>query len=364
MKNRIIISALMLFSAITASAQKQSFMSDSLISKTLKKGGTLVNASTESSLRGNFSLDVSQDFAANLKLNFSIPNAERWELQLSNAIGSTNQYTPLLSEGKWAIDNTMGLETNWHFWNKKSVFDKDLKAKMTSEKTRKDAFGALESENRLSRFSTVWLSVGAKWSYEEYQILEDSLYASMKSPFDAYHVNGALFSIGINGLHVTSTRYGIQFNWLLKYAFQLNGTNYLNLSKVEVSQSTVFTDSLGGILTTSGPNTKGRRGTLDTLDTHKLFGELHAVWVPSDKFGIDFFVMPTLSFIGKNELLNIRTGVNFAVPNKDGKSLANIGLAVDINDATTPFTNSTDRKDRIIPTLMVGVPIPDIKKKK
>jgi hypothetical protein len=370
MKTRIVLSALMLLSASTVLAQQANLNNDASIAATLKEKGTLVTGGGASSLRGDFTLDVSEDFAADLKLKISIPDNENWELLLTNSIGSTNQYTPLISEGKWALDNTLGLEANWHFWTRKSVFDTDLKQAMKgitglsdNKAIRKAAFNQLETQGKLSRYSTVWLSAGAKWTYEEFQILKDSLYASINDPFDAHQVNGALFSVGLNGLHVTSVRQGIQFNWLFKYAFQLNGTNYLDLGKVEANQSNSITDTLGNILTTSGPTTKGRRGKLDKVDTHVLFAELHAVWTPSDKFGVDFFVMPTLSFIGKEELLKIRSGVNFAVPGKDGKSLANIGLAVDINDATTPFVDADDRKNRIIPTLMVGVPIPDIKKK-
>lgn len=342
------------------------------IKDSLEKGSTLFSSSAASSMRGDFSLDVSEDFAADLKLKLSIPNHEQWSLVLTNRFGSTNKYTPLLSDGKWAIDNTLGMEVNWHIWNPISVFDTDLQAelsKMAGDESKKEkekraaAFQNLESAGKLSRYSTVWLSAGINWSYQELLMLKDSLYPSMEKAFDAHQVSGALFSVGLNGLHVTSTRHGIQFNWLLKYAYQLNGTNYLKLGEVEVRQSEVFTDTLGRTLTTSGATSKGRRGVLDTVDVHTVFGELHAVWRPSNKFGVDFFVMPTLSIIGTDEILNVRSGINFAVPDKEGKSLANIGLAVDVRDATTPFADAADRQDRIIPMLMVGVPIPDFKKK-
>lgn len=58
--------------------------------------------------------------------------------------------------------------------------------------------------------------------------------------------------------------------------------------------------------------------------------------------------------------LNIRSGINVAITKED-KSKVNIGLIVNFKNVTEPFKDAVDRQNRIVPGLLIGIPIPNIK---
>lgn len=315
---------------------------------------------TSSNMRGDFSVDVSKDFLASLKLNMETKD-KNFSILLQNDIGSTNSYTPLFSEGKWAIDNSLGATAKWHFETSRWVFNSDHESLKQKGLSNDSIFSQLDKENKLSQYRTQWISAGLKWDYKEYMLLADDLTPTTENPFISKRLNSYVISAAWNMLWVTSYKHGIYFTGSLGYSFQNRGTNYSKLENVVVQRTTEIREGQD-VLLVSEPEKKGKKGTFLVSNAHTITSDLHLTIAPP-KFGVgfDIFFIPSFKFIETEKIFNIRTGLNVAIT-KDDKSKVNIGFVVDFKDFTEPYKDREDRQNRIIPGLIVGIPIPNLKK--
>jgi hypothetical protein len=317
-----------------------------------------------SSLRSDFSVDFSEDFASSILLKFH-PEQDntQWGLILKNDLGTNNKYTPILSKDRWAIDNALDLSYFRHVYTGRHVFTDDLEAELASNGSDTTAaYDAIEARGDLSGFSTIWLTGGVQWNYNDFLVLKDSLFVGMEDPFNSTNVHGVTLSAKFNGLRTLSFRNGFQISGGIGYAYTFNGNNYGTLDEVEVFSGTMARDTINGFISESEPAAKGSKGTLVIADAHTITGEFHMTWNnPRSRFAGDLFVNPELTIIDGTEVLNIQAGVNFAVPNRDGERAAiNIGIGIKFKNATVPYEDVEDRQKRLIPMIMLGVPIPDI----
>lgn len=311
-------------------------------------------------MRSDFSVDVSKDFAASLKLNIESKN-KNFSFLIQNDIGSTNSYTPLFSKGDWAVNNSLGITAKWHFKTSRWVFQNDYELLKTKGLSDDLIYDKLDNENKLSQYRTQWLSAGLQWDYKEFLLLADDLSATIENPLISDRKSSYVANAAWNMLWVTSYKHGIYITTSVGYSFQNKGTNYEKLTEVTVRKSREIRDNENNILNISETEEKGRKGVLIISDTHKLFADLHLTFAPP-KYGLgfDLFVLPSLKFIENDKIFNIRTGLNVAVTKED-KSKINIGFVVDLKNIGEPFKDRDDRQNRIVPGLIIGVPIPSLK---
>ncbi|MBM7421602.1 MULTISPECIES: hypothetical protein [Chryseobacterium] len=311
-------------------------------------------------MRSDFSVDVSKDFAASLKLNIESKN-KNFSFLIQNDIGSTNSYTPLFSKGDWAVNNSLGITAKWHFKTSRWVFQNDYELLKTKGLSDDLIYDKLDNENKLSQYRTQWLSAGLQWDYKEFLLLADDLSATIENPLISDRKSSYVANAAWNMLWVTSYKHGIYITTSVGYSFQNKGTNYEKLTEVTVRKSREIRDNENNILNISETEEKGRKGVLIISDAHKLFADLHLTFAPP-KYGLgfDLFVLPSLKFIENDKIFNIRTGLNVAVTKED-KSKINIGFVVDLKNIGEPFKDRDDRQNRIVPGLIIGVPIPSLK---
>jgi len=333
-------------------------LGDTLAKKEYTEKNTFVGSTN---MRGDFSVDVSKDFAASLKLNIESKNKDLSFL-FQNDLGSTNNYSPLFDKGQWALDNRLSATAKWHFKTTRWFFESDVDAIKSaySEKSNENVYKELEMAKKLSQYRTIWLSGGIGWDYKEYSLLSDQLSPTIESPFISDRKNSFVLSGALNTLWVTSYRHGLYITASLGYSYQNKGTNYEKLPFVTVSKYSEIKDDQNNIIRVSEPDKKGRKGALIVSNSHTINGDIHfTIAPPNSAVGFDIFTTPTLKFIGSDEILNVRTGVNVAIVKKD-KSKVNIGLVLDLKDLTESFKSKEDKQNRIVPGLMIGIPIPSL----
>lgn len=311
-------------------------------------------------MRSDFSVDVSKDFSASVKLNIESKN-KNFSFLIQNDIGSTNNYTPLFSKGNWAVNNNLGVTAKWHFKTSRWVFQDDYDSLKTKGLSDELIYDNLDNDKKLSQYRTQWLSAGLQWDYKEFLLLADNLSATIENPLISDRKSSYVINAAWNMLWVTSYKHGIYITTSVGYSFQNKGTNYEKLTEVTVQKNKEIRDNENNILNIFETEEKGRKGVLVVSDAHKIFGDLHLTFAPP-KYGLgfDLFVLPSLKFIENDKVFNIRTGLNIAVTKED-KSKINIGFVVDLKNIGEPFKDREDRQNRIIPGLIIGVPIPSLK---
>jgi hypothetical protein len=311
-------------------------------------------------------IELSEDFA--LSGSIKIPVGEFISILPNFNLGSTNKYTPLFDKGKWAINTSIGLTGNVYFCNRRWFFTNDVE-----NKAQKDSISPAEALanmpiSKQSQYQTFWFSVDAKYNYKKYLMLKDSLYPDIEDAFSQIRKSDFLFTLQINGARAFSIKHGVQLKGSLAYTFAVNSNNYEKLEEVKVSKDVLFIDSTGKGIKVSSDESTGRKGNLLFSHGHILTGDIHFTFNPvNTSVGIDIFATPTYTFNKDSKILNIKAGINFAINNSSdpekSKSFVNIGICVDLKDATTGFANKKDAAQRVIPSLMLGVPLPAIGEK-
>lgn len=291
-------------------------------------------------VRGDFSVDLSKDFALSGKLEL-IPqdrnNIKPWSFVLNGKLGSTNQYTPLFSKGKWAINSDLGLTFNY-FFGSNFVHDTILR--------------------RL-----FWVSMDAKYNYNNYLLLKDSIYPTISELTTNTRKSGFQVTPQINVIGVYErTRLKIQISSSLGYTFTYNSSNYEDLTEVKVSAFSTVTDTAGNSIIITSKETTTKKGKLAFSRGHSIYGDLHLtlLGINEDKVSIDFFTKPEYKINADSKILNMLVGINLGVLGSE-KSVVNLGFAVNFKNLTKKFEGQQDYKSRIVPAVILGVPIPTIK---
>lgn len=317
-----------------------------------------------SPIRSDASINISEDFKVNLQLKFSPKKNKDWSIDLSDKLGSTNKYTPILDKGKWAIDNSFGVTGSYTFKTTKRFFHSTVAAfKAANSLASDDAAMKQMPDASMSGMSSYWVSLNANWDYQEFLVLKDSLFSTMDEFFNSIHKHAFSITFQLNGLNVFSFAHGIQLSYALGYLVDVNKSNYDKLDEVNISQSKSIKDSLGNTITISKPQTKGKTGVLKFSTGHTISADIHFTIQnkESGNLGVDIFTQPKLTFVAQTHILNIRTGLNFAILGKDDKKTKTyIGVVADVKNVTKRIESKQDARQRIIPSLVLGVPIPTI----
>jgi hypothetical protein len=368
-------------------------------------------------------LELSKDFDLSGSVKIQPPKSRGFFVSPNFDLGSTNKYTPLFDKGEWAINTSLGITFGGHIYSKRWFFGDDLDS-AAKKRYIKDAdllneipdsikqkiCGYIKSDNctetfldkipkntvekyrdiiwdrkppneqdRLtdsvrdfyideelkSQYTTLWISGDVKYNYKKYLLLKDSLYSSMSDAFDKIRKSDVFLTLQFNGLRAFSVRKGIQLQGSLAYSLSINSNNYEDLTEVKVSKDILIVDSTNKGINVSSKETSGRKGQLGFSTGHTLTGDIHFTVNPKNaSLGIDLFARPVYTFNKDSKILNLKTGLNFAINNqadpKKSKTYINVGIAVDFKNLTKGVVGNTTLAQRIIPSLMLGIPLPTI----
>lgn len=332
----------------------------------------------ESSLIGSSALDISDEMDVKLRLTYG-PKSKKWLIAMEDNLGTTDDFTPILNADKWAVDNTLGAKFSLRVGSNRWAFEDTLSKAIDKVKEiwqsrgqslitpidisnlRTVAFDSLASRKNLSQSSEHWLNFGIKWGTQEYLTLHDSLYVGMREVFKSTRVNGLLISLSYNASRIFSYKSGFQLAGSLGFTINTGGTNYKKLKKTEVYTGMFTVKDTSGFIATSSPVEKGRKGNLITSCNYIFNGDVHFIIRPRKVITLDLFGSFEWT-LGHAELnyLEVKTGLNFGVPNSKDQTVANIGIGLIFKDVFEKYVSVSDRQDRLVPVFMVGVPIPEI----
>ena len=327
-----------------------------------EKYETYISSTGESDLRGGYDLKINDELETSLKVTIPIKD-KKVQITIEDNLKTNDEFTPMFSSGRWAIDNTLGVSCGILVGAKRWAFKKDLDTLKSSKSALVGShrFDYLESIGKLSQYTQHWLTIGVKWEAADYLTLKDSLYLGMEDPYNSQWVNGVVVSGLYRYSRVFSYRHGIMITGTLGYNLNTAGTNYRKLDKVEVYAGQIIADTSGGYISTSAPTQKGRKGELKVGVDHGPVADLHIIFRRGKPIAFDIFGALETTLSPNLSLVDITVGINTSI-SKNNKAAANLGIGVVVKDATTPFKDDKDRQSRLIPSVIVGVPIPDIKK--
>lgn len=356
--------------------------------KTALPNKDLKNAVTKEAFarnRSDVTLKIDKDFELSGSVKFDSAIIDNHFFVVSAKVGSTNEYNPLLNNGKWALDLGLDFSTNFYLNTRKWYFKKDIDAQIEADgnkenaknrAVRQAAMRKLEKLNKMSQFETMWVTFALEGDYKSYFVLNDSISTSMDLD-DMYSKNGTpnlLITARYNALRTLSFKHGRQISGNIGYTFGVNTSNYESLDKIQLFKSQITTDSMGQSIVKKTKEVSVREGELDFATSHTLKGEVHFTTstVAENKpgVGIDIFAKPELNFWGANQFVfNMRAGINLSILPKKGKgekstkSIVNIGLVLDFRNICSPLKDTEEYFDRFfVPGLILGVPLPDIGK--
>jgi hypothetical protein len=323
-------------------------------------------------IRGDFSIEISDELKVKTGIKFEF--SKLYSLVLKGELGSTNDFNPILDDGKWALDLNIGASNHFSIYSSRWFFEDTIKAHMSDKLLAEDLaerqkFMKTMDDDDASQFALVWFTLGLNYNYKSHFLLNDSISTSLDLE-DMYSENrksNFLLTLKLNGKRAFSVRKGIMISGNIAWTFGFFNSNYNLLKKVKLYKSSSTIDSTGQTVTIKDKEVSLRKGVLKFSPGYTVSGALHFTFnsVSVDKkkrgVGVDFFYKPELHIReGDSPLFNSRVGINLAVLTKEAKSIVNIGFVVDFEKIGLPLDENEKYADRIIPGIILGIALPKI----
>ena len=272
---------------------------------------------------------------------------------IDGKVSSKNNYTPIISKGKWLPDADINLSYTFLFNRGIYFYTKELN-------------GVDINSMPLSKASSIifgWLNFKAGYNYSELSFFNPNDTTSFK-----YRITedkfGSVFFKGNANLYWYPSR--DETPWLtiytnIGYEYRTNDNNYSKMTEVDVKQSKIYQDSTNGNIDVIEELGKSRYGKFIIGTSHSIPFNLSFLISNKDKdfyVGLNFYVVQKfLNGISSTDL-----GSSISLPlqkkSKDGKTtIANFTLRGDIQDINNNLNAGTSVINKVRLGFTVGVPL-------